>query len=90
MLSRNGQTEAKIAGRELVERWKQYFDGNQIGVENVGTGTKAIEKTITPVIAEKEVESTVMLKKVGNAIKHNETAGKHGIATELIRKDSEK
>lgn len=49
MLSRNGQTEAKIAGRGLIERWEQYFDGNQNGVENVGTGTKAIEKTITPV-----------------------------------------
>ncbi|XP_062710555.1 uncharacterized protein LOC134288750 [Aedes albopictus] len=80
-------------GREVIERWKQYFDQHLNGVENVGTGAHGNGRNDDASAAEDGNEPTPTLREVKDAIhqlKTNKAADKDGIAAELIKMGPER
>ncbi|XP_058456370.1 uncharacterized protein LOC131433790 [Malaya genurostris] len=80
-------------GREVIKRWKQYFNEHLNGAENVGMGVRDNGGNDYVSAAEDGNDPSSTLREVKDAmhqLKTNKAAGKDGIVAELIKMGPEK
>ncbi|XP_058449191.1 uncharacterized protein LOC131429161 [Malaya genurostris] len=80
-------------GREVIKRWKQHFDEQLNGAENVGMGVQDDGRNNNVSVADDGNDPAPTLREVKDVmhqLKTNRAAGKDGITAELIKMSPER